>query len=294
MTVVQAPVGLVYGCLTHVPLWIDFPSYVTPIYMGQAQGDGLLNLRDLAPEWDPHHAVLGGCVGSFALKNHVLKQHPGATRVGISQYRKFISRERISSVVEPSYPVMDVVYKGRLAGDVFAQVLDPGDQSLLISRPLPLPKGATVLTQYKGAHHVEDLLRFVALAVELGVLDKDDVAPFFDTTVFFPGGLELGVYPAPFWLKHMTGIESVVRACVHTHPQPRDGYQTRAWAFCAERLGSYLLLKHLQSTAPTRSWIERLVGTRSVPSDKRCIGQMNVITEQEGAGYTLGTSGSSV
>lgn len=288
---VQTPSGLVYACLTHVPLWIEFPPYVTPLYMGQAQGEGKLNLRDLAPEWEPHHAVLGGCVGSFALKNLVLKQYPDATRVGVCQYRKFISRERISGVVEPSYPVMDMIYKERLAGDVFARVLDPGDQPLLISRPLPLPKGATVLTQYKGAHHVEDLLRFVALAVELGVLDKDDVAPFFDATVFFPGGIELGVYPATFWLQHITGIESVVRACVQTHPQPRSGYQTRAWAFCAERLGSYLLLKHLRSTEPTQRWIKRLGGMQGIPSDKRCIGQMNVITERDGAGYTLGTSG---
>jgi hypothetical protein len=41
--------GLVYGCLTHVPLTTDFPTFVEPILLGDAQKEGALNLRDLAP-----------------------------------------------------------------------------------------------------------------------------------------------------------------------------------------------------------------------------------------------------
>lgn len=286
--------GLVYGCITHVPLWLEFPSFVTPIYLGQSQGEGRLNLRDLAPEWERHHPVIGGSAGSFALRNYVLKHHPSATRIGICQYRKFISRRRISFCPEPTYPVMDVVYRGLLTKGVVEDVMHPGDRAFLVSKTFPFGKRRKrigLLEQYKSTHHVEDFLRFTAAAVELGVLDKDEVTPFFHELTFFPGGIELGVYEASFWLKGMGDIEAVMRLCIEQYPAHRDAYQTRAWSFCAERLGSYLLLKHLRSIAPPQNWIARLVGMQKVPSDKRCIGQMNVITERDGAGYTLGTSG---
>ena len=64
-----ADAGLVYACFTHVPLTLALPPYVVPIYLGAAQHAGALNLRDLAPEWEPHHPVLGSTAGAFALKN---------------------------------------------------------------------------------------------------------------------------------------------------------------------------------------------------------------------------------
>ena len=50
-----------------VPLLVEFPGYVTPLYVGDAQGPGRLNLRDLAPEWEPHYAALGGSAGTIRL-----------------------------------------------------------------------------------------------------------------------------------------------------------------------------------------------------------------------------------
>ena len=41
--------GLAYACLTHVPLATEFPAFVEPIFLGEAQKEGALNLRDLAP-----------------------------------------------------------------------------------------------------------------------------------------------------------------------------------------------------------------------------------------------------
>jgi hypothetical protein len=72
--------GLVYACLTHVPLSLELPPWVVPIYLGAAQHPGALNLRELAPEWEPHHPSLGSTAGAFALKNLVRERHPQATR----------------------------------------------------------------------------------------------------------------------------------------------------------------------------------------------------------------------
>ena len=68
-----------------------------------------------------------------------------------------------------------------------------------------------------------------------------------------PGGIELGVFPADFWLRSVTAIESVVRACVQRFNVVRDGYDARAWAFCVERLGSYVVLRRTAHLAGHRA-----------------------------------------
>ena len=193
--------GLVYACITHVPLWLEPPSWITTIHLGEAQGPGRLNLRDLAPQWEPYHPVLGGTAGSFALRHHLLEHRPDATRVGICQYRKFVSRARISGVRDPKYRAMDVVPLDALAGEAYARHLDPGAQPFVVSAPrrftrLPWYRRG-YLKEYARDHHVEDLLRFTGEAVDQGVLERREVQAFFDEDVIVPGGVELGVYPAP-------------------------------------------------------------------------------------------------
>jgi len=123
--VVPGADGLVYGCLTHVPLTTDFPTFVEPILLGDAQKAGALNLRDLAPEWEPYHPILGGLAGTFAMKNHVLRHHPGARQVGLCQYRKLVSNRRISRTVAKSYKAMDLVSRRGLSRDLLTEVMLP-------------------------------------------------------------------------------------------------------------------------------------------------------------------------
>jgi hypothetical protein len=126
--------------------------------------------------------------------------------------------------------------------------------------------------------------------VEQGVLAADEVPAFHREDVIVPGGVELGVYPAAFWLQSIEGVERVVRACIAKHPVLRDGYQTRVWSFCAERLGSWLLLKHFRAevaTDPVSRHVEWVGRSRWV---KRHVGQLNLIVEdEEHKGYAGGT-----
>jgi len=288
-----ADAGLVYACFTHVPLTLALPPYVVPIYLGAVQHAGALNLRDLAPEWEPHHPVLGSTAGAFALKNLVRERFPQATRIGICQYRKFVSRERISAVRDPRYRVMDVVPRETLAGDRFAELLWPGAAQFLVSGPRRFTRvpwhRRGYLKEYARDHCVEDLLRFTAEAVDQGVLERKEVLPFFREDVIVPGGVELGVYPASFWLASTDSIERVVRACVAKHATVRDGYQARLWSFCSERLGSWLLLRRLRAEVASipGSGIEWLGRRRW---RRRFVGQLNLVTEGAAhAGYAGGT-----
>ncbi|MDH4393014.1 MAG: hypothetical protein QE285_16530 [Aquabacterium sp.] len=269
---------LLYGCLTHVPLWVDVPSYVTPIYLGQAQGPGRQNLRDLAPEWEAHHPVLGSMAGVFALRNLLLQQHPDTTQVGICQYRKFVSRKCLGEAAE-TYKVMDVVHRDQLHADWLADAMRPDCDSFLLAQPGQFSVGDQVydyLYQYKEVHHVEDFLRFTAVAVELGVLHKNEVGPFFNEKIWFTGGVELGFFPTAFWLDSVGAVEAVIRACLQMHPATREGAQARAWSFCAERLGSFLLLRHLRANYPLVHWLETFTG------------RLNLVTEGGHGDYVPG------
>lgn len=262
-------VELVYGCITHVELPIRFPDFVTPIYLGESQAPGRLNLRELAPQWVPYHPIVGGMVGNFALRNHILQHHPNVKRIGVCMYRKFISRERISGVPAEDNWMMDVVSNKELERQSFDSMLHPGSAELLIGKTcgfLADGQSAGYLKHYARAHHVEDMLRFAAEAVELGVLHGNEVELFFDERVFFMGGVELGVFPADFWLKSIADIEAVAWACVQRYQVKREGYQSRAWAFCAERLGSYLLLRYLRAICGGDNF-------------EQFMGQLNLITQ---------------
>jgi hypothetical protein len=267
---------LIYGCITHVPLPIKFPDFVLPVYLGESQGPGRLNLREWAPEWEPYHPIVGGQVGNFALKNYILKHHPDVKRIGVCMYRKFVSRRRISGVPAEDNWMMDVISDADFQKESIDSMMAPGDQAFLIGQTCGFAangESAGYLLHYSHSHHVEDLLRFTSEAVELGVLDATEVASFFDEKVFLMGGIELGVFPADFWLATVSAIESVIWACVRRYPVQREGYQTRAWAFCAERLGSYLLLKHLKA----QNW--------QTGGYEQFFGQLNLITQNDAKLY---------
>ena len=164
----------------------------------------------------------------------------------------------------------------------FADALWPADRPFLVSPPMRFTRlpwyRKDYLKEYARDHCVEDLLRFAAQAVESGVLARNEVRAFLREDVLIPGGIELGVYPVPFWLRHLGQIEQVVRACVTRYPEVRAGYQARSWAFCAERLGSYLLLKHFRAEAATGFASQHVEWLNRRHWRRRHAGRLNLIT----------------
>ena len=273
-TQLPASRDMLYVCFTHVPLPFDFPSFVSPFYLGDAQGPGKANLRDIAPEWLPYHPQLGAVAGGFALKNYIVQNQLQVKQIGICQYRKFVSTRRLTETVAANYPVMDMVTRPTLESVDLAEIMAPAGRDFLFGQLCRLQGG--YFNQYRESHVAEDFLLFTAVAIELGVLGRHEVMPFFNEQVFVPGGIELGVFPADFWVNAITAVEAVVRTCFERYPVKREGYQARVWAFCAERLGSYLLLRHLVSKYAGVNWQQQFVG------------QLNLYTEDAQAAYVGG------
>jgi len=263
---------ILYACFTHVPLVFDYPPLVSTFSLGGAQGPGKANLRDLAPEWEPYHPQLGAVAGSFALKNYIVENQLQLRHVGICQYRKFVSTQPIAKVANNEPRIADSWNCEALDDIELGSFMAMGDQDFLLVRPSVLKGG--YFNQYKDFHVAEDFLRFTSEAVELGVLSGNDVIPFFNSYVFMLGGVELGVFPADFWVRTISAIEKVVRACFTRYPGRRSGYQVRNWAFCAERLGSYLLLNHLNSNYDPKTWQQEFVGQLNVVTGNRQTAQI--------------------
>lgn len=283
---------IVYGCITHVPLWVQYPDFVTPIHLGKTQGAGKLNLRDWAPDWEPYHPIIGGTAGAFALKNYILRKYPKAEKVGICQFRKFVTREKISNRGAASYRVMKMVDKDKLPVGFLREKMEPSGEAFLVSPPRRfggLTGSSGLLRQYHKSHLVQDFLHFTGEAIELGILERDEVQDFFEEKIFIPGGIELGVYDADFWLKTISSIEQVLLACIKRQYPMRAGYQARALSFCAERLGSYLLLKHFRALESNRHWLERLIKPRNSDWKRKFVGHLNLIVDTGQSDYVAGT-----
>ncbi|MFX5757092.1 hypothetical protein ABTE27_24375, partial [Acinetobacter baumannii] len=76
---------------------------------------------------------------------------------------------------------------------------------------------------YAVSHHAEDLLRYAAAATELGVFARSEAELFFNEKTFFMGGIEMGVFPADFWLRTVEQIEAVTWYCVQHYDTRREG-----------------------------------------------------------------------
>ena len=255
-----------YACLSHVPINVEYPDFITPIYLGEACSLGDLNLLKLAPAWVKYHPILGGTAGSFALNNYLKINRKNQKYVGICQYRKFLSHKKLGKTAD-NYQVMDVTSRDVLNRDFLADAMLPDAIRPLISQPgqfLQNGVNYNYLYQYKDVHHIEDILRFTAQLFENNVIDNEEVYLFFNEKVFIPGGIELGIYPIDFWMDSMTKLEKVVTECICLFPKVREGYQSRAWAFCMERIGSFLILKELKKDP---EWILKYCGHLNLIND---------------------------
>jgi len=281
-----AAAAVLYGCVTHVEPWFELPEGVELIRLGAAQdGAGAGHtLRELAPQWEPHHPVIGGAAGSFALKALVLRQAVRPAFVGVCQYRKFVSPGRVSDQRAQGYKVMDVVARERVTREALRAWLQPGRHGFLVCPPFSMHREAGYLGQYGTHHHGEDFLRFTAEAVEQGALTGREAADFMREDVFFPGGVELGVYPTDFWLEGIGAIERVIEACVRRYPTSRTGTQGRVWAYCAERLGSWQLVREFRRVRPCGR-IRRL---EIAQWRRHFAGHMNLVVEAGERQYRVG------
>jgi hypothetical protein len=166
--------------------------------------------------------------------------------IEISSYRKRILP--FSEGIEaPFYPTMRELSLEACADGAQLPAIMPGaDHEFLVAQPLYFEN--SVLGQYAEGHHRVDILDYTSIAVEEGVLDAESASEFLGSKHFIPGGVELGTYPKLWLVRVLSNIEVVSRKFLYRYGgrvKKYNSQQIRAVGFLSERLGSFLLIRHL-------------------------------------------------
>lgn len=234
----------------------DLPAYPLPadawiMWMNAAPppaADGLRFIRgyDLFEDASALHAKLSGSLGSAAIARHVASLPERPASVAIWQYRKFVTRAEFGRP-SPNYTGMRLLTPGEAAASDPAAELQA--RRALAVRPLPM---GAMIKQYQKHHNLIDLLRYVSVAIDIGVLTQAEAMAFLEGAHLIPGGIELGAYETEGWLEDFDAMFRVAMAFIDRFDpyEPGHAYQSRAVSFCQERLGSFLLLNRLRRAHP--------------------------------------------
>ena len=201
------------------------------------------HIYELSTDLDFWHNSLGGSSGTFAIATLLLKNENDwseADSICINQYRKFISNMPLGAPSD-NYPGMYMLPEAT-ARDIDVYDLQQGISTpFLIANPINV--GNTYL-QYCESHQGQDLLRYIAIAIDRGHIDKTEASAFMNSSLLIPGGIEFGLYPIAVFLDIATKLQGICLEFLKASiPTNRNRYQRRALSFCNERLGSYLLMK---------------------------------------------------
>jgi hypothetical protein len=177
-----------------------------------------------------------------------LKTMPEIKTIRLAQYRKLVSNVGIKNAIQDAKQFLNK--KEDLMSYDINNITQAGNLNYLISQAYEIHYfdtiQRTVLSQYKTAHHIEDLLRFTADAIACEEISELDANLFLHMNKFIIGGVGLGVFPTVNFIKHMEKLEKIVSFHYTNKWKKRsDSYQYRNLGFCLERMSSYLLFKEL-------------------------------------------------
>jgi hypothetical protein len=237
-------------CVSHEPPLVPESLFDHAIGIGEYRPTRGAHVSALDPFWDRMRQLAYGAAGNYVIPRAMDVEACTTDVTGIFSHRKIVVRSSIgrAALKYPVYREISVAVASELS---IIEVHPREESEFLIGGPLHFPQG--IISQYAQMHHAIDLICYLSIAAEIGVLTAAELREFSLDTMFVPGGCELGVYPTD-WLRATLGkLERLGREFV-TRCGDRistyDRYQVRAVGFLAERLGSYFLLKELRSRFP--------------------------------------------
>ncbi|KUI06099.1 hypothetical protein [Mycobacterium sp. IS-3022] len=166
--------------------------------------------------------------------------------IEISNYRKRIlpSPEGTEAY---KYPTLRELHLENFGKTAELSVFIPRPElEFLIAQPLHVKK--SIFGHYKAVHHRRDILDYTSLAVEMDLLDSESASEFLAAKHFIPGGIELGIYPKAWLVQALSSIELLGREFLNRYGsrvKKYNAFQIRAVGFLSERLGSFILIRHL-------------------------------------------------
>lgn len=264
-------------CISHEKPLLPDSWYDHCISLGDFQTDSACHVGRLDRFWHDARPLAYGAAGACVLPIAIERFSHAAELIEISSYRKRVlpSREGKDSQSFGYHGMRELSIQNVEKEADLAAFTPRAGLKYLVSQPLYFKEA--IIGQYAASHHREDILDYTSLAIDMGVLDSKSASEFLAAKHFIPGGVELGIYPKSWLVKTLSRIELVSREFLSRYGnrvKKYDSYQIRAVGFLSERLGSFLLLRHL---------IE--VYANNVPAD--IFGYMTTIVEGNSS-YSIG------
>lgn len=233
-------------CISHMKPLLPESWYDDCIALGDFQPNSRFHVSQLDGYWHQARSLVYGAEGTFVLPLAVELLPTAPKLIEISSYRKRIlpSREGVES--RSDAPMRELILESVEQINQLSTVTPGADLEFLV--PQPLYFEASVVGHYAACHYRRDILDYVSLASELGILDSHSVTEFLTAKHFIPGGAQLGIYPRSWLVDTLTGISLVSKHFLQRYSgrlTRYNDYQIRAVGFLSERLGSFLLIRHL-------------------------------------------------
>ena len=264
-------------CISHKKPLLPECWYDDCISLGDFQSDSVFHVRQLDRFWHEARPIAYGAAGTYVLPIAIERFSSAAKLIEISSYRKRIlpSPEGIESQ-SYGYPGMRELSLENFGKEAELSVFMPrADLEFLVAQPIYFEN--SMIGQYTLYHHRRDILDYTSLAIEMGVLDSNSASEFLGAKHFIPGGVEFGIYPKSWLIHALSRIELVGRQFLYRYGnrlKKYSKYQIRAVGFLSERLGSFLLIRHLMEKY-----------SNNIPAD--IFGYMTVIVEGNSS-YSIG------
>jgi len=246
---VTIPRNIIRYCISHEPPLLPENWFDEVIKLGDYGRGSEIHISQLSSFWDESRDLSYGAAGSYCIPYAVKKLKVLPELIEINSFRKRVLSDEFGKP-SSNYPLMrEVLLAAASQIDVESGILKTLSHSnFLVCPPLHYSNG--YLKQYTLVHHKTDFLDYAQLAVEGGIISKDDYQNFLECKTFIPGGCELGIYPCKWLLGILSQLEDLGRHFILKHKvriASYDSYQVRCIGFLSERLGSFLLLKELNA-----------------------------------------------
>lgn len=266
-------------CISHQKPLLPESWYDDCISLGDFQSGSKFHIQQLDRFWHEARPLVYGAEGTYVLPIAIERSPSGAELIEISSYRKRIlpSPAGVESKSHGNPTMRELSLENLENGAELSVIIPRHGLEFLVAQPIYFE--SSIAGQYAAAHYRKDIIDYTSLALELGVLDSDSASEFLAATHLIPGGIQLGIYPKSWLIDTLSSIELVSRNFVRRNAnrlKRYDTYQVRAVGFLSERLGSFLLIRHLMEKY-----------SNNIPAD--IFGYMTVVVEGNSS-YSIGRS----
>lgn len=242
--------GILRYCVTHANPLLPSSWYDKKICLGDFEKESDLHVSNLSIFWHESRPLCYGAAGSYCIPLAVKKASNKIKIIEISSFRKKILSSEIGKASQTYEGMRELTFSEAFSfGSELVNSESAFKNEFLVASPYVFPPNApTILDQYSIAHHKNDIIDYVNIAVKYGFIDGKSAVDFLDSRCIIPGGCELGIFPKNWLIDTLSKLEILGREFLRLYGSritEYDSYQIRCIGFLSERLGSFLLQKEL-------------------------------------------------